>query len=62
MVWLRGKEPVVESASVQIEYEADGRCTLVIAKVGPDDGDVYMCRATNNQGETFCSAKLTVQE
>lgn len=62
VVWLRGKEPLAESASVQIEYVEDGRCTLVIAKVGPGDGDVYTCRATNKHGETFCSAKLTVQE
>lgn len=62
MVWLRGKEPLVESPSLQIEYEEDGRCTLVLANVGPDDGAVYTCRAANNQGETSCSAKLTVQE
>lgn len=62
MVWLRGNEPLVESPSLQIEYEEDGRCTLVLANVGPDDGAVYTCRAANNHGETSCSAKLTVQE
>ncbi|XP_011602461.2 myosin light chain kinase, smooth muscle [Takifugu rubripes] len=62
VVWLRGKEPLVESPSVQIEYEEDGCCTLVISKVGPEDGDLYTCRASNNHGEVFCSAKLTVQE
>ncbi|XP_029292580.1 myosin light chain kinase, smooth muscle isoform X2 [Cottoperca gobio] len=62
VVWLCGKEPVVESPTVQIEYEEDGRCTLVLAKVGPEDTDVYTCRATNDHGETFCSAKLIVQK
>ncbi|XP_056870891.1 myosin light chain kinase, smooth muscle isoform X1 [Takifugu flavidus] len=62
VVWLRGKEPLVESPSVQIEYEEDGCCTLVISQVGPEDGDLYTCRASNNHGEVFCSAKLTVQE
>lgn len=62
VVWLRGKEPLVESPSLQIEYEEDGRCTLVLANVGPDDGAVYTCRAANNHGETSCSAKLTVHE
>uniref|UniRef100_A0A3P8THM9 Myosin, light chain kinase 5 n=1 Tax=Amphiprion percula TaxID=161767 RepID=A0A3P8THM9_AMPPE len=62
VVWLCGEEPVVESPTVQIEYEDDGRCTLVLSKVGPEDTNVYTCRATNDHGETFCSAKLTVQE
>lgn len=47
---------------MQIEYEEDGQCTLVLAKVGPEDGNVYTCRATNDHGEAFCSAKLTVQK
>ncbi|KAF3699939.1 Myosin light chain kinase, smooth muscle [Channa argus] len=62
VVWLCGEEPVVESSTVQIEYEEDGCCTLVLAKVGPKEQNVYTCRATNDHGETFCSAKLTVQE
>ncbi|AWP19212.1 putative myosin light chain kinase smooth muscle-like [Scophthalmus maximus] len=62
VVWLRGEEPIVESPTVQIEYEEDGRCTLVLAKVGAEDTNVYTCRATNNHGETFCSANLTVKE
>ncbi|XP_054464066.1 myosin light chain kinase, smooth muscle [Anoplopoma fimbria] len=61
VVWLCGEEPVVESPTVQIEYEDDGRCTLVLAKVGPEDANVYTCRATNDHGEAFCSAKLRVQ-
>ncbi|XP_034394860.1 myosin light chain kinase, smooth muscle isoform X3 [Cyclopterus lumpus] len=61
VVWLRAEEPVVESPTVQIEYEEDGRCTLVFAKVGPEDANVYTCRATNDHGEAFCSAKLKVQ-
>ncbi|XP_074512236.1 myosin light chain kinase, smooth muscle isoform X2 [Sebastes fasciatus] len=62
VVWLCGKEPVEESPAVQIEYEEDGRCTLFLAKVGPEDANVYTCRATNDHGETFCSAKLIVQQ
>ncbi|XP_068434941.1 myosin light chain kinase, smooth muscle [Clinocottus analis] len=62
VVWLRGEEPVVESPTVQIEYEEDGRCTLVLAKVGREDADVYTCRATNDHGEASCSAKLMVQK
>uniref|UniRef100_A0A3B4V3V6 Myosin, light chain kinase 5 n=1 Tax=Seriola dumerili TaxID=41447 RepID=A0A3B4V3V6_SERDU len=62
VVWLCGEEPVVESSTVQIEYEEDGHCTLVIAKVGTVDTNVYTCRATNDHGETFCSANLTVQQ
>ncbi|XP_061568208.1 myosin light chain kinase, smooth muscle isoform X2 [Cololabis saira] len=61
VVWLCGDEPLEESSTVQIEYEEDGRCTLVLSKVGPGDTNVYTCRATNDHGEAFCSAKLTVQ-
>ncbi|KAM9843468.1 myosin light chain kinase, smooth muscle [Aulostomus maculatus] len=62
VVWLCGEEPVMESSSVQIEYEEDGRCTLVLAKVGPEDTNSYTCRATNDHGETSCTAKLVVGE
>ncbi|XP_072224235.1 myosin light chain kinase, smooth muscle isoform X2 [Leuresthes tenuis] len=62
VVWLCGEEPVEESSTVQIEYEEDGRCTLVLSKVGLGDTNVYSCRATNDHGETFCSAKLVVHE
>ncbi|XP_076000147.1 myosin light chain kinase, smooth muscle isoform X2 [Genypterus blacodes] len=62
VVWLCGEEPVDESSTVQIEYEEDGRCTLVLAKVSQEDANVYTCRATNDRGETFCSAKLAVEE
>uniref|UniRef100_A0A3P9D773 Myosin, light chain kinase 5 n=1 Tax=Maylandia zebra TaxID=106582 RepID=A0A3P9D773_9CICH len=62
VLWLCGDEPIEESPTVQIEYEEDGQCTLVLAKVGPEDSNVYTCRATNDHGEAFCSAKLTVQK
>ncbi|XP_023866989.1 myosin light chain kinase, smooth muscle isoform X2 [Salvelinus sp. IW2-2015] len=62
VVWLRGEEPLEESSRVQIEYEEDGLCTLVLAQVGPEDSDVYTCRATNDQGKALCSAKLIVKE
>ncbi|XP_038836418.1 myosin light chain kinase, smooth muscle-like isoform X2 [Salvelinus namaycush] len=62
VVWLRGEEPLEESSRVQIEYEEDGLCTLVLVQVGPEDSDVYTCRATNDQGKALCSAKLIVKE
>lgn len=61
VVWLCGDEPVAESASVEIEYEEDGRCTLVLSNVTTEDADVYTCKATNDHGEAVCSARLTVQ-
>ncbi|XP_029364062.1 myosin light chain kinase, smooth muscle isoform X2 [Echeneis naucrates] len=62
VVWLCGEEPVEESSTVQIEYEEDGQCTLVLVKVSAEDTNVYTCRATNDHGETLCSATLTVQK
>lgn len=62
VVWLCGDEPVLETPMIQIEYEEDGRCTLILSKVGPGNSDVYTCKASNDHGETCCSAKLIVQE
>ncbi|XP_061837955.2 myosin light chain kinase, smooth muscle [Nerophis lumbriciformis] len=61
VVWLCGGEPVEESPSVRIEYEEDGHCTLILAKVGPRDTNIYACKAANEHGETICSASLVVQ-
>ena len=59
---MRGEGPLEESSRVQIEYEEDGLCTLVLSQVGPEDSDVYTCRATNDHGKALCSAKLIVKE
>ncbi|XP_013878730.1 myosin light chain kinase, smooth muscle isoform X2 [Austrofundulus limnaeus] len=60
VVWLCGDQPVEESSTVQIKYEDDGCCTLILSKVVPEDTNVYTCKATNEHGEMLCSAKLTV--
>ncbi|KAJ8364584.1 hypothetical protein SKAU_G00134150 [Synaphobranchus kaupii] len=60
VLWLQGEEPVEESSCVQIKYEEDGRCTLVLSSVGVEDSGVYTCRATNSIGEALCSCKLIV--
>uniref|UniRef100_A0A3B5PXX0 Myosin, light chain kinase 5 n=2 Tax=Xiphophorus maculatus TaxID=8083 RepID=A0A3B5PXX0_XIPMA len=60
VVWLCGDEPVEESSTVQIEYDDDGCCTLILSKVEAEDANVYTCRATNDHGEMLCTAKLTV--
>lgn len=62
VVWLCGEEPLEESSTVQIDYDEDGRCTLILTKVGPADGNIYTCRATNDHGEASCSARLTVKK
>lgn len=62
VVWLCGEEPLVESASLEIEYEEDGRCTLVLSEVSSEDANVYTCKATNDHGEAACSAKLNVKQ
>ncbi|KAM3849265.1 LOW QUALITY PROTEIN: myosin light chain kinase, smooth muscle-like [Diretmus argenteus] len=59
--WLQDEQPVVESSRVTVEHHEDGRCSLLLAGLGPSDTGVYMCRATNHLGDAVCSAKLTVE-
>ncbi|XP_041860861.1 myosin light chain kinase, smooth muscle isoform X2 [Melanotaenia boesemani] len=61
VVWLCDDEPVEETSTVQLEYEEDGRCTLIILNVGPENASIYTCKAINDHGEAYCSAKLVVQ-
>lgn len=60
MVWLQDEEPVEETERIQIKYEEDGTCMLVLSDVEPTDSGVYKCCATNSMGEALCSARLTV--
>uniref|UniRef100_A0A3Q2Z4Z1 Myosin, light chain kinase 5 n=1 Tax=Hippocampus comes TaxID=109280 RepID=A0A3Q2Z4Z1_HIPCM len=62
VVWLCGEEPVEESPTVRIEYEDDGRCTLILAETSLQDSNIYTCKATNDHGETSCSASLVVRD
>lgn len=59
-VWQCGDVPVIESSTVQIEYDDDGCCTLTLSKVLAENANVYICRATNDHGEILCTTKLTV--
>lgn len=61
VVWLQDEDPVEETEQVQIEYEEDGTCVLVLSDVEPRDTGVYKCCATNSLGEAVCSARLTVE-
>lgn len=60
MVWLQDEDPVEETERVQIKYEEDGTCMLVLSDVKLRDSGVYKCRATNSLGEALCSARVTV--
>ncbi|KAL2078473.1 hypothetical protein ACEWY4_026158 [Coilia grayii] len=61
VVWLQNEDPVEETERVQIEYEEDGTCTLIMSNVKPQDSGIYKCRATNSLGAALCSARLTVE-
>lgn len=61
VVWLQDEEPVAETERVQIEYEEDGTCTLIVADAEPEDSGIYKCRASNKLGAALCSARLTVE-
>lgn len=61
MVWLQNEDQVQETQRVQIEYEEDGTCMLILSDVEPQDSGIYKCRATNSLGEALCSAHLKVE-
>ncbi|XP_066554580.1 myosin light chain kinase, smooth muscle isoform X2 [Amia ocellicauda] len=60
VLWMHGTEPVEEASRIQIEYTADGHCSLLLSGLLPQDSGVYTCKAINSQGEALCSATLTV--
>ncbi|KAM9487815.1 myosin light chain kinase, smooth muscle-like isoform 2-T2 [Clarias gariepinus] len=60
VVWLLGNEPLKETDRMQIEYKADGLCTLTLTEVQPSDSGTYHIRASNHLGQALCSARLTV--
>ncbi|XP_076154283.1 myosin light chain kinase, smooth muscle-like [Alosa pseudoharengus] len=61
VLWLHNEDPVEETDRVQIAYEEDGTCALILSDVEPQDSGVYKCRASNRLGEALCSACLTVE-
>ncbi|KAL4657788.1 myosin light chain kinase, smooth muscle-like isoform X2 [Arapaima gigas] len=58
--WLKKEECLEEGSRVCVEYEEDGRCTLLLTDAKPGDSGLYTCKATNSQGEALCSARLSV--
>ncbi|KAL4660506.1 myosin light chain kinase, smooth muscle-like isoform X1 [Arapaima gigas] len=58
--WLLEGELVAESPRLQVKYDPDGGCSLVLNNIRLEDAGVYVCKATNSLGKAMCSAKLTV--
>uniref|UniRef100_A0AAY4B0C9 Myosin light chain kinase n=1 Tax=Denticeps clupeoides TaxID=299321 RepID=A0AAY4B0C9_9TELE len=61
VVWLQDEEPVEEMERLQVEYEEDGTCTLIISDLRPEDSGMYTCCASNSMGVARCSARLSVE-
>lgn len=61
--WLKGDDKVVGDRFVLIDDKGDdGRFSLIIKDVQPEDSGKYECIAFNEVGEVSCKANLAVEE
>ena len=60
VTWFINGVEVVPSPHYEVLYE-DGKSTLMILEVGPEDTGEYTCRAVSELGETSSSTTLYVQ-
>lgn len=58
--WLKNGLDLGEDARFRM-FSKQGVLTLEIRKPCPFDGGVYVCRATNLQGEAQCECRLEVR-
>jgi len=60
-VLTRSKADVVLTNSDKVEIKSDGsQYSLILKKLGLDDGGQYTIKAQNEVGETSCTATLLV--
>ncbi|XP_038634864.1 myosin light chain kinase, smooth muscle-like isoform X2 [Scyliorhinus canicula] len=60
VIWYKNEDPLIESSHIQINYQEDGSCSLIITNLTQKDSGHYVCKAMNALGEQTCSAALTV--
>nr|XP_023695785.1 myosin light chain kinase, smooth muscle-like isoform X2 [Paramormyrops kingsleyae] len=61
VVWYKDDQPIKETRHFQIDYDEEGKCSLVISEVSSDDDAKYTCKAVNSLGEATCTAELLVE-
>ncbi|XP_061826845.2 myosin light chain kinase, smooth muscle-like [Nerophis lumbriciformis] len=61
VVWYKDEQPIKETRHFQIDYDEDGKCSLVISEVSGDDDAKYTVKAVNSLGEATCTAELLVE-
>ncbi|KAJ8255364.1 hypothetical protein GJAV_G00204040 [Gymnothorax javanicus] len=61
--WFHNQQPVKPSKNVVFHFdEMTTIATLIIVDAFSEHAGQYTCKATNNAGEAFCTATLTVME
>ena len=60
VTWFVNGMEIKPSPHYEIRYE-DGKSTLLIIEVGPEDTGEYTCRAVSELGEAVSSTTLYVQ-
>uniref|UniRef100_S4RZZ8 Myosin light chain kinase, smooth muscle n=1 Tax=Petromyzon marinus TaxID=7757 RepID=S4RZZ8_PETMA len=58
VIWFRNGQPIKESRQLQIEYDEEGNCSLIITDGSELNGSTFICKAINGLGEATCSARL----
>ncbi|CAD5124014.1 DgyrCDS12316 [Dimorphilus gyrociliatus] len=61
ITWYFGEQLLENSKDFKQVFE-DGRATLIITEIYPDDDGTYICKAVNSAGEDSCLCKLTVKD
>uniref|UniRef100_UPI0035902882 LOW QUALITY PROTEIN: myosin light chain kinase, smooth muscle-like n=1 Tax=Myxine glutinosa TaxID=7769 RepID=UPI0035902882 len=60
-IWYKNNNVLEEGSRIQLDFEEDGTCCLILVEVAADDDARYTCKAVNAAGEASCSAELLVE-
>ncbi len=61
--WYHDNCLVDKKSGMMTIFDSDiGKCSLIIMECFPEDSGIYACRAHNEVGEAFTSARLTIME
>ena len=58
--WFKDGQQIKEGVKYEVKFEDPNICSLVIKNIKYEDAGTYVCKAYNQFGDAFDSAKVTV--